>query len=132
MWVTNLDRGTVLRIPVRRDGRAGAVRIRATGLAGIDDFAFTSRGDRILAAFDGSSEVALVRPDGTHPIVLTAADGLQNPTSVALRRDTVHVGGAAYVTGEDLRRTPCEVRTSSPASRGRMAAVHAKAGAWRT
>lgn len=101
VWVTNLDQGTVLRIPVQRDGRAGAVRIRATGLAGIDDFAFTGRGDRILAALNGSSEVALVRPDGTHSIVLTAADGLQNPTSVALRGSTVHVGSAAYVTGED-------------------------------
>ncbi|MFJ2651452.1 SMP-30/gluconolactonase/LRE family protein [Streptomyces sp. NPDC087420] len=101
VWVTNLDQGTVLRIPVLRDGRAGAVRTRATGLAGIDDFAFTGHGDRILAALNGSSEVALVQPDGTHSIVLTAADGLQNPTSVALRGDTVHVGSAAYVTGED-------------------------------
>ncbi|WP_103349585.1 hypothetical protein [Amycolatopsis sp. CA-128772] len=24
VWATNLDRGTVLRIPIRRDGRAGA------------------------------------------------------------------------------------------------------------
>ncbi|MET9480217.1 hypothetical protein [Streptomyces sp. NPDC006638] len=101
MWVTNLDRGTVLRIPVRRDGRAGAVRIRATGLARIDDFAFTGRSDRILAAFDGSSEIA--RPAGRRPP--HRPDRCRRPSEPHLRRalrgDTVHVGSTAYVTGED-------------------------------
>ncbi|QUC59488.1 hypothetical protein IOD14_23575 [Streptomyces sp. A2-16] len=40
--VSDTDRGTLLRIPVRRNGSAGPVWIRATGLDGIDDFAFTS------------------------------------------------------------------------------------------
>ncbi|WP_037911139.1 SMP-30/gluconolactonase/LRE family protein [Actinacidiphila yeochonensis] len=101
VWATNLDRGTVLRIPVLPDGRAGAVRTEATGLTGIDDFAFTGHGDQMLAALNGPSEVALVQPDGSHSIVLTSADGLQNPTSVALRGDTVYVLSAAYVTGQD-------------------------------
>lgn len=101
LWATNLDQGTVLRIPIRRDGGAGAVRTVATGLAGIDDFAFTGHGDQLLAALDGPSEVALVEPDGTHSIVLTAADGLRNPTSVAVRGDTVSVLSAAYVTADD-------------------------------
>ncbi|MFD5513411.1 SMP-30/gluconolactonase/LRE family protein [Streptomyces sp. NPDC127051] len=101
LWVTNLDRGTVLRIPVLRDGRAGPVQTRATGLTGIDDFAFTGHGDQILAALNGPGEVALVQPDGTHSTVLTAADGLQNPTSIALRGDTAYVLSAAYVTAKD-------------------------------
>lgn len=101
VWATNLDRGTVLRIPLRRDGSAGEVRTVATGLTGIDDFAFTGRGDQLLAALDGPSEVALVQSDGSHSIVLTPADGLQNPTSVALRGTTVYVLSAAYVTGRD-------------------------------
>ncbi|MGW7138287.1 hypothetical protein [Streptomyces xanthophaeus] len=101
LWATNLDRGTLLRIPILRDGRAGAVQTRATGLTGIDDFAFTGRGDQILAALNGPGEVALVQPDGTRSTVLTAADGLQNPTSVALRGDTVYVLSAAYVTAKD-------------------------------
>lgn len=101
VWVTNLDKGTILRIPIRHDGRAGSVRTEATGLPGIDDFAFTGHGDRLLAALNGPSEVALVQPDGSHSIVLTAADGLQNPTSIALRGDTVYVLSAAYVTAKD-------------------------------
>ena len=87
--------------PSSRDGGAGKVQTAATGLPGIDDFAFTGHGDQILAALNGPSEVALVQPDGSHSTVLTAADGLQNPTSIALRGDTVYVLSAAYLTAKD-------------------------------
>ncbi|MFC1408235.1 SMP-30/gluconolactonase/LRE family protein [Streptacidiphilus sp. N1-12] len=100
VWAGNLDRGTVLRIPLRH-GRAGRVQVRATDLAGIDDFAFTGRGDRILAALNGPDTVALIQPDGSHSIVLGPGDGLQNPTSIALRGDTVYVFSAAYLTAKD-------------------------------
>ncbi|MFJ9737174.1 SMP-30/gluconolactonase/LRE family protein [Streptomyces sp. NPDC101166] len=99
VWVTNLDKGTVLRIPVTARGTAGGIEVRATGMPSIDDFAFTGRGDTLLAARD-DDEVDLVRPDGTHTAVLTAADGLRTPTSVAVRGDTVYVPSAAYLTGE--------------------------------
>lgn len=101
VWATNLDRGTVLRIPILPGGRAGTVRTEATGLTRIDDFAFTGHGDQLLAALNAPGEVALVQPDGTHSIVLTPADGLQNPTSIALRGHTVYVMSAAYLTAED-------------------------------
>ncbi|MCT9006793.1 SMP-30/gluconolactonase/LRE family protein [Streptomyces rhizosphaerihabitans] len=101
VWVTNLDKGTVLRIPVHHDGRAGSVRTRATGLPGVDDFAFTGHGDQLLAALDGPSEVALVQPDGSHSTVLNPADGLQNPTSIALRGDAVYVLSAGWITAKD-------------------------------
>jgi sugar lactone lactonase YvrE len=100
-WITNLDKGTILRIPILPDGRAGQVDTEATGLQGIDDFTFTGQGDQLLAALDGPSEVALVQPDGSHSIVLTSADGLDNPTSVALRGNTVYVTSAAYTVGDD-------------------------------
>jgi sugar lactone lactonase YvrE len=101
LWVTNLDEGTLVRIPVLRDGRAGRVRTEATGLPGIDDFAFTGRGDQLLATVNGSSEVVLVEPHIGNTVVLTEADGLRNPTSIALRGDTAYVLSAAYVTAED-------------------------------
>ncbi|MEU1534215.1 hypothetical protein [Streptomyces fagopyri] len=101
LWATNLDRGTVLRIPFGPGGRPGPVRTTATGLTGIDDFAFTGRGDEILAALDGPGTVVRIRRDGTSSTVLTAADGLQNPTSVALRRGTLYVLSAAYTTATD-------------------------------
>ncbi|MFF5370185.1 hypothetical protein [Streptomyces sp. NPDC013187] len=100
VWTTNADKGTVLRIPVTAQGSAGRIQVRATGLPSIDDFAFTGRGDTLLAARN-DDEVDLIHPDGSHTAVLTAADGLQTPTSVAVRRGTVYVPSAAYLTNED-------------------------------
>ncbi|MEU0677239.1 hypothetical protein ABZ330_30925 [Streptomyces sp. NPDC006172] len=100
VWATNLDKGTVLRIPVTAHGAAGTVEVHATGMPSIDDFAFTGHGDTLLAARD-DNEVDLVRPDGTHTAVLTAADGLQTPTSVAVHGSKVYVPSAAYLTNED-------------------------------
>jgi sugar lactone lactonase YvrE len=101
LWVTNLDQGTLLRIPIRHGNRAGAPQVKATGLAGIDDFAFTGRGNEVLATLNGPNEVVRIRPDGTSTTVLDAGDGLQNPTSVALRGKEVYVLSAAYTTEED-------------------------------
>ncbi|OIJ68524.1 SMP-30/gluconolactonase/LRE family protein [Streptomyces mangrovisoli] len=101
VWVSNTDRGTLLRIPVRDDGSAGRIETRATGLDGIDDFAFPGHGENVLAALNPSSRLALVRPDGSHTIVLTGDDGLSNPTSVAVRNWTVYVPSAAYFTQHD-------------------------------
>jgi DNA-binding beta-propeller fold protein YncE len=101
VWATNTDKGTVLRIPLHDHGGAGKVQTQATGLAGIDDFAFTGHGDTILAALNGPNAVALVQPDGSHTTVLSATDGLQNPSSIAVHGDTVYVLSAAYTTAKD-------------------------------
>ncbi|MER6789773.1 hypothetical protein ABT330_35065 [Streptomyces sp. NPDC000658] len=102
VWVSNTNAGTLLRIPVREDGSAGAIGTRATGLYAIDDFGFVDRHrDTALAALTGGSEVELVRPDGTHRVVLTPGDGLSNATSVAVRGRTAYVTSAAYFTRRD-------------------------------
>ncbi|MEU5637446.1 SMP-30/gluconolactonase/LRE family protein [Streptomyces rishiriensis] len=102
VWVSNTNAGTLLRVPVRENGSAGAIETRATGLYALDDFDFVERHrDTALAAMTGGSEVALVRPDGTHRVVLTPGDGLSNPTSVAVRGRTVYVTSAAYFTRKD-------------------------------
>ncbi|MEU6976116.1 MULTISPECIES: hypothetical protein [unclassified Streptomyces] len=98
VWVSNTARGTLLRIPFGdgHDGAAGPVETRATGLTTIDDFAFTGHGDTVLAALNTLHELAFVRPDGSHKTVLTQADGLQNPTSVAVHAKSVYVNSAAF------------------------------------
>jgi hypothetical protein len=101
VWVSNLDAGTVLRIPVSQTGCARGIETRATGLQGIDDFAFPGQGDTIVAAIITMNQLAIVNPDGTHTIVLTAADGLSNPTSAALSGNTIIVANSAYVTKTD-------------------------------
>jgi hypothetical protein len=101
VWVANTDRGTLLRIAVTSRGTAGSIRSAADGLEGIDDFAFTGRGGTVLAALNVPDQVALVRADGTHTVVLTGDDGLQNPTAVAVRHGRVLVTSAAYFTRTD-------------------------------
>ncbi|MFJ8748818.1 hypothetical protein ACIREO_05705 [Streptomyces sp. NPDC102441] len=101
LWVTNLDKGTLLRIPIRHGNRAGAPQVKATGLVGIDDFAFTGRGNEVLATLNAPSKVVSIQPDGTSTTVLDSGDGLQNPTSVALRGKEVYVLSAAYTTQKD-------------------------------
>ncbi|GHB33151.1 hypothetical protein [Streptomyces chryseus] len=97
-WVANVDKGLLLRIPVKTDGTADPIETRATGLRGIDDFEFTGGDNTVLAALIFGSEVAAVRPDGTHAIVLTSRGGLSNPTSVAIQGKTVYVPSAAFFT----------------------------------
>jgi sugar lactone lactonase YvrE len=101
VWVSNTDQGTLLRIPIGPHGTAGAATTVATGLTAIDDFAFTGDGDTVIAALDFANEVALIQPDGTHQIVLTATDGIENPTSIAVRGSTVYVASGAYFTHRD-------------------------------
>jgi hypothetical protein len=99
VWVSNTDTGDLLRIPIKRNGSAGPVEIKASGLAGIDDFTFD--GPNVLAAINSASELALIRPNGAHTVVRTAANGLSNPTSVAVRGKSVYVASAAYRTQSD-------------------------------
>jgi sugar lactone lactonase YvrE len=94
VWVSNLDKATLLRIPLRHD-RPGPVQVRVTGLASIDDFTFTRAGD-VLAALDGPSAVVRIGRDGRVTTFVDAADGVQNPTSVAVRGGTVYVLSAAF------------------------------------
>ena len=101
VWVSNTDQGTLLRIPIGPHGTAGAAAIVAQGLTAIDDFAFTGDGSTVIAALDYANEVALIQPDGTHQIVLTATDGIENPTSIAVRGSTVYVASGAYFTHTD-------------------------------
>ncbi|WP_203823706.1 hypothetical protein [Actinoplanes palleronii] len=100
LYVSNLDQGALLRTPM--SGRtAGVFTTVASGLAGIDDFAFTGHGDQVLASLVTENKVVLA--GGGRPVstVLTAADGLSNPTSVLLRGGTAYVPSAAYTTQND-------------------------------
>lgn len=98
VWVTNLGEGTLIRIPLDAHGTA---RVVASGLGPVDDFTFTGADNTILAAVNPANQVLRIRPDGTHEVLLSAADGLQNPTAVAVRGRQVYVTDSAYFTGTD-------------------------------
>jgi DNA-binding beta-propeller fold protein YncE len=101
LWVTNLDKGTVVRIPFLAGNRAGTPQVKATGLAGLDDFTFVGHDGEILATLNGPNKVVRIDPNGTVSTVLDATDGLQNPTSVVVRGRDVYVLSAAYSTATD-------------------------------
>lgn len=102
VWVSNIDRGTILRIPLTgRDGTAGPHQVKASGLDSVDDFAFTGRGDQLLAALNIPSQVVLITPGKADRIVLDERDGLRNTTALAVDGDTVYVASGALTTGGD-------------------------------
>ncbi|MEU8723213.1 hypothetical protein ACFV27_04290 [Streptomyces antimycoticus] len=101
VWVSNLDRGTILRIPQTERGTAGPHQVMASGLDSVDDFAFTGRGDQLLAALNIPSEVVLITPGKANRIVLDESDGLQNTTALAVDGETVYVASGALTTGGD-------------------------------
>lgn len=129
VWVSNTDQGTIVKIPIRADGSAGPIQTVVTGLAGeVDGFTVLGRDDSILAALNPSSQVVLIRPGGQPQAVLTTADGLSNPTDVAVRGHSLYVTSAAYFTRDDpnllIARLACHVpgwkagRRSSRRQRG--------------
>jgi sugar lactone lactonase YvrE len=101
VWVSNTDKGTILRVPIGKDGAAGTAVTKVTGLSAVDDFSFTGSGDQLLAAQNFVNTVSLVGSDGTHVAVLTSADGLENPTSTAVSGSAVYVASGAYFTHTD-------------------------------
>jgi len=114
VWVSNTDQGTIVKIPICADGSAGPIRTVVTGLAGqVDGFTVLGRDDSILAALNPSSQVVLIRPGGQPQAVLTAADGLSNPTDVVVRSHSLYVTSAAYFTRNDpnllIALLPCRV-----------------------
>ncbi|GLP70256.1 hypothetical protein TUSST3_68770 [Streptomyces sp. TUS-ST3] len=99
-------------------------------ITAIDDLAFTGRGGTLLATHNANG-VDLVRPDGTHTAVLTAADGLRTLTTVAVHGHRVYVPSAAYLTNTDpnpliarLDRCPGRRSTPPPGRRHAHRATH--------
>lgn len=97
VWVSNTDRGTVIRIPIRGDGSAGPLGTVASGLAsaGLDDFTVLP-GGRILMAEYVANRIVLIRPGGGTSVILS---GLNNPVDVMVSHRLMYVADSAYITG---------------------------------
>jgi sugar lactone lactonase YvrE len=81
VYVAVSDRAHVVAFPILADGSAGAGRIHVSGI-GLDDFAFDVKGN-LYGTTDPFNTVVRVSPDGQIEVLLTAADGLDGPTSTA-------------------------------------------------
>jgi hypothetical protein len=101
-----------LRVNVSSGQHAGrvasAARVHAAGV-GLDDFAFDVRGN-LYGTTDPFNTLVRVRPDGAVDVLLTAADGLDGPTSAAfgVGKDdkSLYITNAAFpfLTGPSPRR----------------------------
>lgn len=102
VWAVNSAQGTILRIPINEDGSAGAIRTVYSGLAGTgtDNFQVVGK-DTIIAAQVYTGDVVVLRPGAQPQVLLSAADGLQNPDDVDIAHGKLYVTSGAYVTGTD-------------------------------
>ncbi|MER6283270.1 SMP-30/gluconolactonase/LRE family protein [Streptomyces sviceus] len=98
LWVSNFNKGTLLRVPVTGTGTAGPIHLVTGGLPNIDDLSFlTPWSDVVFAAQNGSSSnngpdrVVVIYPNGTYKPVLTSADGLASPSATAVRGDRLYI-----------------------------------------
>jgi hypothetical protein len=73
-----------MRIPVRRDGSAGAPTVVAQGpaLFGVDGLALDVFGDAFVAV-NSQNTLLRVAHNGSLRTIATAADGLDNPASLS-------------------------------------------------
>jgi sugar lactone lactonase YvrE len=98
VYVAVSDRAHIVAIPIRGDGSAGAARVHAAGV-GLDDFAFDVKGN-LYGTTDPFNTLVRVGPDGTQTVLLTAADGLDGPTSATfgVGRDSksLYITNAAF------------------------------------
>lgn len=86
VFVANLEKGTIVRIPIDKAGAPGAAEIwvKHPDLVGADGIAFGLDGELYVANVLKST---LIRIDGASKaveILATAADGLDNPASLAI------------------------------------------------
>jgi sugar lactone lactonase YvrE len=84
LYVTNTGNEEVIFIPFGPDGSAEPAIVHATGVA-CDDIALDVHGDIYCAGHTPDSLVRIAR-DGTSEVLLTAADGVDLPTSAAFGR----------------------------------------------
>ena len=110
LYVSNTSTQTIIAIPIRRDGTAGSMAVRFSGVQ-IDDFAFAVNGD-LYATENPPSRLVRITPCGVVSTVATATDGLENPSDVAFdprpahRRDLLVTNSAYFGTNPSLQEFP--------------------------
>ncbi|GGN40445.1 SMP-30/gluconolactonase/LRE family protein [Streptomyces fuscichromogenes] len=92
VWVSNLAKDSLLRIPVSSDGKPGRIHVITENIDGVDDFSFLNdRSDVVFAAQNAPDKVSVIYPDGRVRTVLTHADGLASPSATAVSGNELYV-----------------------------------------
>ncbi|RYE94958.1 MAG: hypothetical protein EOO75_00560 [Myxococcales bacterium] len=106
-YVANSDRATIVKFPIKANGKAGKARVHATTPNGIDDFAFDLFGNIYGASF--FDQIIRVKQNGQSEVVVQGGT-LDGPTSVAFGRTwgdflDIYVANASF-PGFSAKNTP--------------------------
>lgn len=108
LWLNNLDTGTIVEVPIKRDGLPGRARLFAEGLGHPDGHQFDVQGNLWVAnlgyqewdEFDGSQvNILRVSPDGRVRVAIPTEDlsaiGLATPVfGFGRARSTLFISSA--------------------------------------
>ncbi|MFE6822248.1 SMP-30/gluconolactonase/LRE family protein [Streptomyces sp. NPDC057690] len=107
VWVSNLAKDSLLRVPVAAHGEAGRIHVVTKNIDGVDDFSFlNAHSDVVFAAQNAPDKVSVIYPDGKVKTVLTHADGLASPSATAVSDGWLYVtdGGLNAPHNSQLQR----------------------------
>jgi sugar lactone lactonase YvrE len=124
LYVSNMDKAQMVKVPILNDGKAGKPQVFVQGVFG-DDFSLDIKGNIYLTTHAYNS-VVKIDPNGTKTIIGEKAEGLFGATSLAFGRgkkdkNSVYVvtNGGVLIPAEEGLQTAKVVRldlnkTTSP------------------
>ena len=118
LWIGNPSQTLLVAVPIGRDGHPGTPVVRRQGplFADVDDFDIDHDGSIVVARISAQT-VERLRPDGSTTVLATAADGLSQPTAVAIGRRAVYVTNAAFYRPPGAAPASVQAITTAPRSR---------------
>lgn len=81
-FVINTDLGTVVKVPISRDGSPGKLAVISSGLNGPDGITFDAFGDLYLVTANGAELVRICNGGNQEVVLNLAAAGVAYPTSL--------------------------------------------------
>ena len=121
LYAAVMDRGLIVRVPVNRDGSAGAPVVFAgpdcANLEGADGIAFDALGN-LYVAVNHKNTVVRLTPAGRLDTLATGADGLDFPATVAFARPggqgDLYLANFAFVSGDAARPSLMRLAVAAP------------------
>jgi sugar lactone lactonase YvrE len=107
LWVTNTDKGYLLRFPIDAEGKAGPVQTVLSGCsyAGADGLVVDPSDGSVVVAINGPNKIVRVTPAGNVTELWNGAP-LDFPASLAIEHGALWITGAAFVSAQTKGAMP--------------------------
>jgi sugar lactone lactonase YvrE len=106
LYVNSVGQGTLMRIPVNKDGSAGAIAKLETSQKLTSPDGMRSVGARTLLLVEGAGRLDEVTVNGDKAEIKVLKDGLTGPTAVTLVGNTAYVSEARLNLRNDATKDP--------------------------